>query len=163
MTYSLLEFTEASVHYSLIVSLISIAMVIIIVFVIFRLWLFSNHSLIGDNSYYLSSFRLGAGIYIGTFLLGNNWDYRLIFLLFTLPQLLDWVKRNKMAKYTLLAVLITFIHLWLVLIFPFAYFLDEFANWFVFAGLFYLVIVSLPGWVNGQVHLFLGKTYWRKS
>lgn len=35
----------------------------------------------------LVAFWVGASIYIGTFLLGNNWDYRLMFLLFTIPLL----------------------------------------------------------------------------
>jgi hypothetical protein len=35
------------------------------------------------QSDYIDTFRLGANIYIGTFLLGNNWAYRLIFLVFS--------------------------------------------------------------------------------
>ena len=31
----------------------------------------------------------GAGIYLGTFLLSANWDYRLIFLIFTIPYILS--------------------------------------------------------------------------
>ena len=30
---------------------------------------------------FLDAFRAGAGIYVGTFMLGNNWSYRLIFLI----------------------------------------------------------------------------------
>jgi hypothetical protein len=32
-------------------------------------------------------FLMGAGVYVGSFLLSSNWDYRLIFLLFCLPHL----------------------------------------------------------------------------
>ncbi|MCX6058200.1 MAG: hypothetical protein NTW69_08625 [Chloroflexi bacterium] len=39
----------------------------------------------------LVAFRLGAAIYVGTFLLGNNWDYRMSFLLFVIPQLSQWL------------------------------------------------------------------------
>jgi hypothetical protein len=35
----------------------------------------------------LFAFRCGAGIFLGTFALGTNWDYRLIFLAFCLPLL----------------------------------------------------------------------------
>jgi hypothetical protein len=37
-----------------------------------------------------TAFLFGAGIYCGTFLLGTNFDYRLMFLLLCVPQLLDW-------------------------------------------------------------------------
>jgi len=37
-----------------------------------------------------ASFCFGAGIYCGTFLLGSNFIYRLMFLLLCLPQLQDW-------------------------------------------------------------------------
>jgi hypothetical protein len=38
----------------------------------------------------LIAFRFGALIYVGTFVVGNNFDYRLVFLLLVLPQLLRW-------------------------------------------------------------------------
>src|SRR5262245_1275450 len=37
-----------------------------------------------------TAFLFGAGIYCGTFLLGTNFIYRLMFLLLCLPQLQDW-------------------------------------------------------------------------
>jgi len=37
-----------------------------------------------------TAFIFGAGIYCGTYLLGTNFIYRLMFLLLCLPQLLDW-------------------------------------------------------------------------
>ena len=36
----------------------------------------------------------GAGVYCGTYLLGTNFIYRLIFLLLCVPQLLDWLLRK---------------------------------------------------------------------
>jgi hypothetical protein len=38
-----------------------------------------------------TSVFFGAGIYCGTFLLGSNFIYRLMFLLLCLPQLQDWI------------------------------------------------------------------------
>jgi hypothetical protein len=38
------------------------------------------------------SFLFGASIYCGTFMLGTNFIYRLMFLLLCLPQLLDWAR-----------------------------------------------------------------------
>jgi hypothetical protein len=37
-----------------------------------------------------TAFLFGAGIYCGTYLLGTNFVYRLMFLLLCVPQLLDW-------------------------------------------------------------------------
>jgi hypothetical protein len=80
---------------------------------------------------------LGAGIYAGTFLLGNNWDYRLIFLLFTVPQLAEWTRQKNgffttLARITLGALIVSCWYLVLVKWFsifkyghPLAYLLDE--------------------------------------
>jgi Glycosyltransferase family 87 len=39
------------------------------------------------------AFLAGASIYVGTFFVpGTNWDYRLVFLLLTIPQLLRWIE-----------------------------------------------------------------------
>jgi hypothetical protein len=37
-----------------------------------------------------TAFLFGAGIYCGTYLLGTNFVYRLMFLLLCVPQLQDW-------------------------------------------------------------------------
>jgi hypothetical protein len=37
-----------------------------------------------------TAFLFGAGIYCGTYMLGSNFTYRLMFLLLCLPQILDW-------------------------------------------------------------------------
>ena len=33
----------------------------------------------------------GASIYIGCFILGNNFDYRFTFLILTIPQMVSWI------------------------------------------------------------------------
>lgn len=43
-----------------------------------------------DRSTAGAAFLFGAGIYCGTFLLGTNFIYRLMFLLLCVPQLQDW-------------------------------------------------------------------------
>jgi hypothetical protein len=45
-----------------------------------------------------TAFLFGAGIYCGTFLLGTNYIYRLMFLLLCVPQLLDWQIRRSEGK-----------------------------------------------------------------
>jgi hypothetical protein len=42
----------------------------------------------------LDAFWAGAGIYAGTYLFGNNFDYRLVFLLFCVPQLCTWARQG---------------------------------------------------------------------
>jgi hypothetical protein len=46
-----------------------------------------------DKSAAGTAFLFGAGIYCGTYLLGTNFIYRLMFLLLCVPQLLDWQVR----------------------------------------------------------------------
>jgi hypothetical protein len=55
-----------------------------------------------------NAFLFGAGIYCGTYLLGTNFIYRLMFLLLCIPQLLDWQirilerdKRGRLAELSL--------------------------------------------------------------
>jgi len=42
-----------------------------------------------------TAFLFGAGIYCGTYLLGTNFIYRLMFLLLCVPQLQDWQIRRR--------------------------------------------------------------------
>lgn len=54
----------------------------------------------------LDLFVAGVGVYVGTYILFRNFDYRLAFLLLTLPQLLRWVHQGStIAVVTLLALI----------------------------------------------------------
>ncbi len=105
------------------------------------------------------AFWAGAGIYAGTFLLGNNWDYRLIFTLLTVPALACWSRQGRggariLALLTGCALLSS---CWSMLIrgwlgvgpgaFMIGYGLDELANWILFFGLTALLTASLPDWI----------------
>jgi hypothetical protein len=111
----------------------------------------------------LAAFRMGASIYIGTFLLGNNWDYRLAFLVLVLPQLLEW-SRSLIQKYryialaSLFGVLASCWHfiIWFSPFFNFFegskelwFVFDEFLNWMLVAGFAYLLLASAPDWLKG--------------
>src|SRR5215216_2543170 len=119
-----------------------------------------------------AAFRMGASIYVGTFLLGNNFDYRLAFLILVMPQLVEWM-RSTSRSYRVLAwtstilVVLSCWHMWIVPI-PlesifgsmadsqkFWIILDEAFNWMLFASLAYLLIASTPGWVKHQVGILL--------
>jgi hypothetical protein len=103
----------------------------------------------------LDAFRLGSGIYMGTFVLGNNWDYRLVFLLFAIPQLVHWATAfansiSWIARMLIICILLSMWHLVIRYIVDniYGYLLDELANWIIFYGLAYLTAYSAPGWLK---------------
>lgn len=48
----------------------------------------------GGDGLRLDAFWAGAGVYAGTYVFGNNFDYRLAFLLLCVPQLCAWVRHG---------------------------------------------------------------------
>ena len=118
-----------------------------------------------NEQLYQDAFRVGATLYIYIFLLfGNSWDYRLIFLIFTIPQLLKWSSTEcktikKISKLALLTILLSF---WYLLIakgfsvIPYgikiSFILDEISNWLVFISLLYLLLWSLPVKIKSLIH-----------
>jgi hypothetical protein len=61
----------------------------------------------------IGGFLMGASIFLGTFLLGNNFDYRLIFLLLTVPQMFVWVNReDSLGLFSFVAILAVVSTLW---------------------------------------------------
>ena len=152
-----IEKTSGSYEYAIIANLLSVFLAMLIVLLSLYWVARPDYKLGQDLFHHLPAFRLGAGIYLGTFLLGNNWDYRLMFLLFTIPQLVDWITQSRVAKPTLLAIIFSFSYLWVYKVLPFAYFIDELANWVVFAGLFYLLTASFPDWLMQDLQNVFGR------
>ncbi len=118
----------------------------------------------------LDAFRVGVLVYLGTFLQGNTWNYRLIFLIFTIPQLVDWshVDMPGTRRAARLALACVLLSAWLPLAGasePPAASLagvlqvlaDELVNWSLFGFLSYLLFASLPEWIRGQARLFFEK------
>jgi hypothetical protein len=121
-----------------------------------------------------AAFRMGASIYVGTFLLGNNFDYRLAFLILAMPQLVDWM-RSTSRMYRVLAWLSTILvllscwHMWIIQISLVSVFhsvadsqkfwivLDEVFNWLLFVSLAYLLVSSTPNWLKDQFRSLLPK------
>jgi hypothetical protein len=110
----------------------------------------------------LAAFRMGASIYVGTFLLGNNWDYRLAFLVLVVPQLMEWIrspqgKIRSTAKLCMLSLLLSCWHFlaWYAptvrsnpLLVELTYLIDELMNWTLMVTLAYLFVGSLPDWIT---------------
>jgi len=110
----------------------------------------------------LTAFRVGASIYVGTFLLGNNWDYRLAFLILVIPQLSQWLylenKRYRLIAIGSMAGVVLSCWGWFLMIdLPMIpldnpadrfFLMDEFVNWLLLPGLAYLLVASLPVWLK---------------
>jgi len=112
--------------------------------------LFQNNKL---NINQIEAFRIGSSIYIGTFLIGNNWDYRLIFLLFTIPQILAWLKTQvQFESISGLALMLIILTTWLSSKSDLVYYLDELLNWLLFLFFLYSTILTLPNWLKSYIY-----------
>jgi hypothetical protein len=131
----------------------AIAVVPLVVFAA-AVWLWARRRLAPDEpdppttrSGALLAFHMGALIYLGTFATRKNGDYRLVFLLLTVPLLLAWASsgageaRRSLARAGLGTVLAA---LWLGALSPYIGPADELASWAV-AGVFVaLLAASVP-------------------
>ena len=109
-----------------------------------------------ERSRALDCFRVGAACFLATFLLGNNFFYRLIFLLLTIPQLLQWAREvgageRTAARLSLAALYVTFWSMQIERLLSgwsggaaFSFWLTMSAHWTVFAGLAWLLARHLP-------------------
>ncbi len=118
----------------------------------------------------LAAFRMGASIYVGTFLLGNNWDYRLAFLVLVIPQLSEWFmagnkRQRAIAAGVVIAVLISCWHFVLKIDLPFLplkdpvnrnFIFDEAVNWLLLPGFVYLLVASFPDWLKLDLQKVFG-------
>jgi Glycosyltransferase family 87 len=106
----------------------------------------------------LDAFWAGAGIYVGTFALTYNFNYRLIFLILTVPQLLQWSKqRHPLVPWPRIALTVMLITLWFgtsLSFYPFGlgarwerlaadFPYDELANLLLFSYLLAAMLVTL--------------------
>ena len=93
------------------------------------------------------AFSLGSLIFLGTFAVGNNFDYRLVFTLLTLPQLFDWVTeepgdpRRGLAGITIVAVLTL---LWIGALSHVLRLTDEVVTWATVGLIVALLGASIP-------------------
>jgi hypothetical protein len=123
-------------------------------------WAYKNRGLSILNTKDIDSFRMGAIIYIGTFIIiGNNWDYRLVFLILTLPQLFAWIKtQNELSYYAgflLMAILFTMYSSLISRIIgtEFVFPIEELINWLILACFIYVLLLTLPDWLKTKLWL----------
>jgi len=117
-----------------------------------------------------TAFLFGSGIYCGTYLLGTNFIYRLMFLLLCIPQIQDWTEQrppNKKATFTLAYLLLTVVLLVLwangnpnghstFVIIP------QLLNWATFFG---FVTILIQNFVRASGHNFSDETagaFWQR-
>jgi hypothetical protein len=91
----------------------------------------------------LVGLHAGALIYLGTFAVANNFDYRLVFLMLTLPQLVEWAcmpahRLSSLASTTLVGIIVL---LWVGSLSEWLHLWDELASWAV-AGLLAAVVAA---------------------
>jgi hypothetical protein len=93
------------------------------------------------------AFFLGALIFLGTFAVGNNFDYRLVFTLLTLPQLFEWATtergspRGQLAAVTIVALLVL---LWIGAVSEPLRLGDEVVTWMVVGLMIALLGAAVP-------------------
>lgn len=110
-----------------------------------------NRNKLHLNANFIDGFRIGAGVYTGTFLLGYNYDYRLMFLLFTIPQLIQWAGQQKnkinlasVALFLLIATLWSGFYLKIMkLLLRSSLRIDELFNWALFVIFIYLLLITV--------------------
>lgn len=102
-----------------------------------------------DRSF-IDHFRVSAGIYVGTFMLGNMWDYRLMFLLFAIPQLVKWISLGQFRFISILALTSLLLTCWMTYFDPrihIFFAIDELSNYILWSTFIYLGLASLPVWL----------------
>jgi hypothetical protein len=111
-----------------------------------------------DESH-IDAFRMGASIYVGTYLLGSNFDYRLMFLLFTIPQLTQWLSNSdsrlrSVARITFACAMYSLWSMFLARLLNAVtpawvrLLMDALANAALVGGMTYLFVLSAPQWVQ---------------
>jgi hypothetical protein len=115
---------------------------------------------ISEDSDHRDGFLIGSGIFLGTFVLGSNYDYKLVFLVFLIPQAIAWIQhRGRLAAPAYLLLTFVMISLWIEPVFnaitgrsawypveP-ALILQELANWLLLISVAALNLAILRGWV----------------
>lgn len=97
------------------------------------------------------AFHLGALTYLGTFLTRKSGDYRLIFLLLTLPLLLEWGEGSRAGLRTMLArggLIAVIAGLWVGALSPFFGPWDELGSWAIALMFVALLAATVPRWLR---------------
>lgn len=121
-----------------------------------------------DESMSMDAFRAGAAIYTGTFLIGTNFVYRLMFLIFLIPQIVIWIQ-SLSGKYKIFSYLTFFSAIWLLynpMIYKtmrffsdrirvvrfFMFFIDDIFAWTLFLCLLFFICCDIKMKISNLKH-----------
>jgi hypothetical protein len=93
----------------------------------------------------LDGFRAGAGIYLATYLPVTNFDYKQVFLLLAVPQMLEWSQRHWLSALALGSLMLTF---WMSS-WNRAFLAGELLNLLLFGYGLYMLVYTRPSWLGG--------------
>jgi hypothetical protein len=103
----------------------------------------------------LLGFYLGSLIYLGTFAVFKNYDYRLVYLLLTLPQLFAWVRDGRPAEprtvVAAVALASLILELWIGALSEPLMLGDELVSWALAGLLVVLLAASVPAFGTSAV------------
>ena len=99
----------------------------------------------------VDAFYVGSSIFLGTFMLGMNFEYRLAFLLFTIPQIAFFLENEKGRNlyFARLLIICILLSVWNTFVnFPFKLPLLQFIHWTLFGLLSYFLAYLIPNWLK---------------
>jgi len=105
-----------------------------------------------NDTIILLAFRIGVGLFIGTFALGNNWDYRLVVLILTVPQLIEW-RRNQIFNTSFISSVLAIIPVlmnWMMISSEHRYntlIIKQLVSWYLVVSLIYIYVRTRPAWL----------------
>ncbi len=133
------------------------------------LYFSSRYKIAATDQRFLDAFRIGALIYLATFVQGNSFNYRFIFTVFAVPQMVLWARAQSGIRLPAISTLVFLVlSCWgmsLITLMPvnIAFAVDEIFNWLLFAGLFFLFFVSAPGWIKNEIVAFFRRYRLKKA
>ncbi len=125
-----------------------------------RSWWRSEADAAGPDDAGMRGFRIGAACFVGTFLIGTNFAYKLVFLLLAVPQLLEWAgeKGGRWQWPARIAVAGVYLALWLPAwekpgADPRAargldFWVGQATHWVLFGALVWLLVQTAPAWLR---------------
>jgi hypothetical protein len=105
-----------------------------------------------NQDYVGNSYIIGSSIFIFTCIIGYNWDYRLIFLILTIPQIMVWMSKNYMFGKILF--LTTLLIMWKSFTEQYVTHYFIYINAAIIVVLFYLHILFVTEFIRNYINKF---------